>query len=366
MSTPVGGRAAGRPPLSPHHPTAEQRWALQGHFWLWLRPQSVVADLINRVWIKRTPAPHGAGHRPHAHRSLHCIQCLGARVQLRLVGNRTPWQLGGATPWPPRSGAAGSTTWVSESYWGEPWIRTPIPTFVQLLAPSLRVMVGELTQQSRAAEGWGGGGGAAGFSYSPSSPQGSRDSVLAVPFAMSRGTSQAAMCVCLWVGLGGSLPTAAGPSPGSRLTSAFPSLQTGSHFPRRGWGSYDRRGGVASHRHCFPRSGKGGFPEDRFRPHTTQRASPRSCTSSFQLILNHPEVQLGRKEAKSPERGAAAGPGGSTPHPAWTPFLLCGRCLFSTEGQPLLGVGVCLPQTWLVLFRGPLSLSSPGCCSPPP
>lgn len=42
--------------------------------------------------------------------------------------------------------------------WGEPWVRTPVPTFIQLLAPSMGVIVGELSQQSRAA-----GVGAAGF-----------------------------------------------------------------------------------------------------------------------------------------------------------------------------------------------------------
>lgn len=73
-----------------------------------------------------------------------------------------------------------------------------------------------------------------------------------------------------------------------------------------------------------------------------------------------------RGRQRAPNAGGAAGPGGSTPHPAWTPFLLCSCCLFSTEGQLLLGVGVCLPQTWLDLFRGPLSLCSPGCRSPPP
>ena len=151
----------------------------------------------------------------------------GARIWLRLVGNRAPRLLGGSTPWPPRHGAAGSNTWVSGGCWGEPWVRTPIPTFVQLLAPSLGVMVGEFTQQSRTAGvEW-----AAGFSYSPSSPQGSWDSMLAVPFAMSGGAAKQ-RCAGPWVGLGRSLPTAAGPSPGSCLASAFPSLQAGSHFPR--------------------------------------------------------------------------------------------------------------------------------------
>ena len=120
--------------------------------------------------------------------------------------------------------------------WGEPWVRTPVSTFIQLLAPSLGVMVGELSQQSSAA-----GVGAAGFFMCSAAPR----ALVTVRWLGLLQCSQGPAkqhCALPRVGLGRSLPTAAGPSPGSHLTSAFPSLQTHSHFPRRGWGSSKRRG----------------------------------------------------------------------------------------------------------------------------
>lgn len=167
--------------------------------------------------------------------------------------------------------------------------------------------------------------GAAGFSHTPNSPRGSlgtarsQDTLapLAVPFAVSgvgvgagqaaavrpslpHGWAWVASARCSWAISGKPLDLCTGPSVPS-------DGQATSHV--KGEAALSAAGGPEPRgRHCFPCSGKGGFPGGRLPSHT-QRVSPCSGASYFQHILNHPKMQLGRKILDKERRvlGAAAG-----------------------------------------------------------
>lgn len=87
---------------------------------------------------------------------------------------------------------------------------------------------------------------------------------------------------------------------GSCLASTLLFRGRAGHFPQGGWGGSEPRGTMSCGTIVFPAVGKvaswrTGWLHTKGFPGAREGSRSFSCTSSFQHILNHPKMRLGKK-----------------------------------------------------------------------